>query len=91
MSDDTIPGWTNRPETFDEPGRLSGDYGAHFITRGALLQRSTLSDRQLTALVASGRLTAYKVPADQRQTMFKVSDIDALFTPAPAANVGGEV
>jgi hypothetical protein len=83
VSEDMIPGWTNRPTTFDEPGRLGGGYGEHFIMRAALVQRSTLTEIQITELVRTGRLTPYVVPANKKKTMFKISDIDALFTPVP--------
>jgi hypothetical protein len=86
VSHDFIPGWLPGRE----PERL-GQQNRHFITRGRLLENSTLSHEQISALVRDGRLTAHRVLADKRKQFFDLDEVNALFTPVPVARrQGGE-
>lgn len=69
---DHIPGWLEgqRPAPLDR-----------FISRAALIERSTLTRGQVNELVKTGRLTPHRVPANRRIAVFAVSEVDAVFAP----------
>lgn len=84
MSDDAaIPGWLPGLE----PERHA-QQNQHFITRSRLLNCSTLTDAQITALVKDGRLAAYAILANKRTHFFDLDEVNALFTPVLLARVG---
>lgn len=83
---DSIPGWLPGKQ----PERL-GQQNRHFITRGSLLENSTLSHEQISAMVRDGRLTAHQVLADKRKQFFDLDEVNALFEIKPIARPGGEV
>ncbi|MGN6129276.1 MAG: hypothetical protein ACTHOK_02955 [Nocardioidaceae bacterium] len=85
MSHETIPGWLPGRQ----PERL-GQQNRHFITRGRLLEDSTLSHEQITALVRDGRLTAHQTLADKRKQFFDLDEVNALFEIRPIGRPGGE-
>lgn len=85
MSHDTIPGWLPGKE----PER-HGQQNRHYIARARLLEDSTLSHEQISALVRDGRLTAFQMLADKRKQFFDLDEVNALFTPVPVSRRGGE-
>lgn len=82
---DTIPGWLPG----QQPERI-GQGNQQFITRQRLLNCSTLSHEQISALVKDGRLVAYKMLADKRKQFFDLDAVNALFELVPEADLDGE-
>lgn len=74
---DALPGWL--------PGREPENFGpATWIPRSRLIADSTLTDRQVRELVATGRLTPRKMQANRKVTLFALSEINGLFEVIPA-------
>lgn len=82
---DNVPGWLPGKQ----PERL-GQQNRHFITRGRLLEDSTLSHEQISALVRDGRLTPHQSLADKRRQFFDLDEVNALFEIVPVPRSGNE-